>query len=594
MSALQVLFAVIPFLVVAVLLVAALWPATRVMPIAWLAAVVVAALVWRMPARWVIAASIEGVITALQILFIVFAALVLLYTMMRSGAFDVINRSFAAVSEDRRVQVVLVGFFLATFIEGAAGFGTPAAVVAPLLLALGFPALAAVVVALIGHVVAVTYGAVGTPIVIGIAEPIGSVSSIRATIETEGLTAAEFAVAVARWAATYHALVGVFIPFAAVAVLVYFFAPDGERSIGPAISVWPLCLFAGVSFVVPYWLAAWYLSPEVPALMGSIVGGVVVVTAVRAGYFDPDDEWDFAPEESWPDHWLGSIRPRDARGVIAERNAMSPLHAWTPYMLLITLLTMTRGIDPLAALLQGERVTLFGTDVSLTFTTIATGAGEFTVGFAGIEWTSILGTGIGNGIDVLYLPGTWLLVSALVAVPLFGMSRGQVADAWREAGRNTGAPLVALAFVLAMAHVMLQSGAHPNAPDAGSMIVVLATSTAAVFGPAYPFFAAFIGALGAALVGSNTVSNITFGPLQFVAAENLGISRELTVAAQTVGGAIGNLVAIHNVVAALATVGLVGEEGRVVRLTLLPLLGYLVLVGLLSLLFVYILFPGTF
>jgi len=239
-------------------------------------------------------------------------------------------------------------------------------------------------------------------------------------------------------------------------------------------------------------------------------------------------------------------------------------------------------------------VTLFGTDLSLTFATFATGAGEITVGLAGIEWTSILGTGIGNGIDVLYLPGMWLLVSALVAVPLFGMSREQVADAWREAGRNTGAPLVALVFVLAMAHVMLQSGAHPNAPDVGSMIVVLATSAATVFGPAYPFFAAFIGALGAALVGSNTVSNLTFGPLQFIAAENLDISRELTVAAQAVGGAIGNLVAVHNVVAALATVGLVGQEGRIIRLTLLPLVGYLILVGLLSMAFVYVVFPGTF
>ncbi len=594
MSTLQVLFAALPFVVVGVLLVAALWPATRVMPVAWFVAAIVATVAWGMPARWVLAASVEGVITALQILFIVFAALVLLYTMMRSGAFDVINRSFAAVSEDRRVQVVLVGFFLATFIEGAAGFGTPAAVVAPLLLALGFPALAAVIVALIGHVIAVTYGAVGTPIVIGIAEPIGSVSSIRLAIEAEGLTAAEFAVAVARWAATYHALVGVFMPLAAVAVLVYFFGPDGKRSLDPALSVWPLCLFAGVAFVVPYWLAAWYLSPEVPALVGSIVGGVVVVTAVRAGHFEPDDEWDFAPEESWPDHWLGAIRPRDARGVIAEEAAMSPFRAWAPYMLLIALLTLTRAIDPVAALLQGERVTLFGTDLSLTFATFATGAGEITVGLAGIEWTSILGTGIGNGIDVLYLPGMWLLVSALVAVPLFGMSREQVADAWREAGRNTGAPLVALVFVLAMAHVMLQSGAHPNAPDVGSMIVVLATSAATVFGPAYPFFAAFIGALGAALVGSNTVSNLTFGPLQFIAAENLDISRELTVAAQAVGGAIGNLVAVHNVVAALATVGLVGQEGRVIRLTLLPLVGYLILVGLLSMAFVYVVFPGTF
>ena len=588
-ATLEVFFAALPLLVVAVLLVGLLWPAARVMPIAWIVALAVGSLVWGMPLAWLLAATIEGVITAIQILFIVFAALVLLYTMLRSGAFDTLNRNFAAISEDRRVQVVLVAFFLATFIEGAAGFGTPAAVVAPLLLGLGFPALAAVVVALVGHVIAVTYGAVGTPILVGIGEPMSSVSSIRVAIEANGMTTTEFAVEVARWAATYHALVGFVMPLFAVGMVVYFFGE--ERSLKPALEVAPLCLFAGVVFAIPYWLAA-QVSAEFPALLGSMIGGAITIAALEAGYFEPKTDWKFPPESEWPDHWVGTIRPADVRGVVPSEYTMSPLRAWTPYVLLVALLIVTRGVDRISRFLQGEAVDLLGFGVSLRLGTVSTAAGEITVGLFGFEWVSILGTGIDNGVGFAYLPGMWLLASALVAIPLFGMSRGQVAEAWREASRNLRSPLVALVFVLAMAHVMLQSGAHADGVD--SMIVVLATVTAETVGPAYPFVAAFIGALGAALVGSNTVSNITFGPLQFVAAERVGVPRTLTVGAQAVGGAIGNLVAIHNVVAALATVGLVGEEGRVMRLNLIPLAYYATAVGLLSLLFSYVLFADVF
>ncbi|MFO7927430.1 L-lactate permease [Natronomonas sp.] len=589
-SALAVFFAALPLVVVGLLLVGFLWPAARVMPIAWVSAVVIGYTVWGVPPVWLLAATVEGVITAMQILFIVFAALVLLYTMLRSGAFDTLNRSFADISEDRRVQVVLVAFFLATFIEGAAGFGTPAAVVAPLLLALGFPALAAVVAALIGHVIAVTYGAVGTPIIVGIGEPMSSVSSIRATIEADGATTTEFAIEVARWAATYHLLVGFVMPLFAVGMVVYFFGGE-ERSLEPAWEVAPLCLFSGIAFGIPYWLSA-RISAEFPALLGSMIGGAVVVAALRAGYFEPETRWEFPPEEEWPDHWVGTIRPADARGVIPSEYAISPMRAWTPYVLLVGLLVVTRSVDPIAQFLRGETVELLGTTVSLAIGTINTSVGEITIGPFGFQWTSILGTGLQNGIGVAYLPGTWLLISALIAIPLFGMSTAQVAEAWREASRNLRSPLVALVFVLAMAHVMLQSGAHAENVD--SMIVVLARATAGIVGPVYPFVAAFVGALGAAVVGSNTVSNITFGPFQFVAAENVGVPRTLIVGAQAVGGAIGNLIAIHNVVAALATVGLVGQEGRVMRLNLLPLAYYATGVGLLSLLFCYVLFASMF
>ena len=151
--------------------------------------------------------------------------------------------------------------------------------------------------------------------------------------------------------------------------------------------------------------------------------------------------------------------------------------------------------------------------------------------------------------------------------------------------------LVALLFAVATVQIMLQSG---TATDTDSMLIVLSDGMAGVAGGAYPFLAAFVGAFGAFLAGSNTVSDILFGTFQYGVAENIGTSRTLMLGAQAVGGAIGNLIAVHNVVAALAVVGLVGEEGRVIRLELIPLAYYGTMTGLLALLFSYVLFPGVF
>ncbi|MEF8777466.1 MAG: L-lactate permease [Natronomonas sp.] len=595
-NAVELLLASGPLLLAGALLVVFLWPATRAMPVAWLVAIVIGFVVWEMPPTYLAASSIVGVMTAIQILWIVFGALLLLYTLKEAGAFDRINRGFAAVSDDRRIQVVLVGFFLATFIEGAAGFGTPAAVVAPLLLALGFPALAAVIAALIGHIIAVTYGAVGTPIIIGIEEPLASVDSTRTAIEASGefVTVGEYAVQVAVWGATYHALVGFAMPLFAVGMVVYFFGGE-ERSFEAVRDVAPFCLFSGIVFVIPYWLSA-QVSAEFPGLVGAMVGGAIAVIALRAGYFDPGDPWNFPPREEWPNHWVGTIEPGSSnarRAAVDGDRSMSLLKAWSPYVLLVVLLVVTRVIEPVANFLTGadgrlvfaefEAVEILGNDV-----------GSVTLGPATTGWANIFGTGLEGGVDWVYVPGFWLLLSALIAIPLFGMSGEQVKSAFGEAGRKLISPLVALVFVVAMVQVMLQSGAHPGAPEAGSMIQALAAATATAVGPAYPFIAALIGALGAAMAGSNTVSNITFGGFQFEAARSLGLPTQIIVGAQAVGGAIGNLIAIHNVVAALATVGLVGEEGRVMRLNLIPLVYYAVMVGVLAMLFSYVLFPTLF
>jgi lactate permease len=593
-SPIEIAFAAVPLLLAGVLLVGFLWPATRAMPLAWVVAVLVGFFVWGMPADWIAAASIVGVMTAIQILWIVFGALLLLYTLMQAGAFDRINEGFATISDDRRVQVILLGFFLATFIEGAAGFGTPAAVVAPLLLALGFPALAAVVAALIGHIIAVTYGAVGTPIIIGIENPLATTESTNTAITDAGFTVHAYSIEVAVWAATYHALVGFVMPLFAVGMIVYFFGDPNDRSLQPAWEVAPLALFSGLAFVIPYWLSA-QISGEFPALVGAMVGGALVVGALKAGYFVPEEEWGFPDREEWPAHWVGTIEPGQAGAPGVEQGTgdstttadggfvgsqMSLLRAWTPYILLVVLLVVTRIFDSLEAFLQGEPATVAGTTITVHEVLFTT------------TWEGILGTGLAGNIEWVYVPGFWLVLCALIAIPLYGMSGTQVKDAWTEAGEKLVAPFIALVFVIAMVQVMLQSGAHAEGTE--SMIFVLAQATANTVGPAYPFVAALIGALGAAMAGSNTVSNITFGGFQFEAASQLGLPTQLIVGAQAVGGAIGNLVAIHNVVAALATVGLVGQEGRVIRLNLIPLLYYAIGVGIVVTLFSYVISPGLF
>ena len=568
----ETLLALTPLLIVAVLLIGALWSATRVMPIAWAAAALIALLAWEMPAIFVAAASLTGVMAAIEILWIVFGALVLLYTLMRSGAVDRINASFATISDDRRVQIILLAFFLATFLEGVAGFGTPAAVVAPLLLALGFPALAAVVAALIGHAVATVFGAVGTPIIVGYEQPL---SAVESQIDGgTGQSVAAFSADAAVFAALFNGVLGILMPLIAVGMVVYFFGE--ERTISPVMGVLPLAVVSGAAFAIPYVGTAYLVGPELPSLFAPMIGGAVVVGVLKAGYLEPSDQWEFPPREEWPAHWVGSIEPGGDEaaaeaGAASDETAaesMGLIRAWSPYIILAGLLIATRVIDPVATFLQQGPILAIGWDV--------------------------FGTGLDGVIRWAYVPGTWLLVAALAAVPLFEMDGKQVKSAWKEAGEKIVSPAVVLMFVIAMVEIMLQTDAHGTAPIEGSMIVVLADGTAATFGAAYPMIAPTVGMIGAFVAGSITVSNITFSAFQFEVGATLGLSRTVLVASQSIGAAIGNIVAIHNVIAALATVGMVGATGRVIRLNLIPLAYYLIGGGILTTLGVYVFFPAVF
>lgn len=579
-STVQVIVTLLPLLTITYLMVVRFWPATRAMPLAWVVTIGAGFFGWNMSFQWIAAATINGFITAFSILWIVFGAILLLYTLKESGAFDVINKGFAEISEDRRVQVVLLVFLMGSFIEGAAGFGTPAAIVAPLLVGLGFPPMAAVVVALTGNLMAITFGAVGTPLIIGMIDIFESVESIRTEVLSAGFVGVDQWVGnIAVWAATYHVIVGMLLPFIGVAMMTRFFGKN--RSIKPALEVLPLCLFAWASFAVPYWLTAFFLGPEFPGILGAMVGLLITVSALKLGYFHPENEWDFADKSQWPDHWIGDIEPGESvdskgelaadGGEVASGNVvpntdrqMSIWLAWAPYAMTAGLLVLTRVWDPLTVFLQSTLV---------------------------LEWTNILGTDLSNSIQLLYLPGAVFAAVHLLTIPLHGMDVGDIKTTWTETFEKVAPAVVALLFAVGTVQIMLQSGA---ATSSDSMLIVLSEAVAGVAGGAYPFFAALVGAFGAFLAGSNTVSDILFGTFQYGVATNIGVSRTILLGAQAVGGAIGNLVAIHNVVAALAVVGLVGEEGRVIRYELIPLAYYATATGILTLIFAYIVAPGVF
>jgi len=553
--------AALPLAIAATLLVGALWPATKAMPVAWLVAVVIGVAVWNMPANWIAATTIWGVLLALEILWIVFGALVLLYTLQQAGAIDRINQEFESISTDHRVQTILVGFFLTTFLTGVAGFGTPAAIAAPLLVGLGFPPLAAVVAALVGHAIATTFGAVGVPLRPSVTDAVGSVDGVSAA------DAAAFTAEVTSLAGLYHMLPGVFIPLVTVSMVVYFFGDPSTRSLAAVTPIVPLALVAGVAFIVPFVVTAVFVGPELPSVIAPMIGGGVTVTLLKRGLLLPSTEWQFPRSESWPDSWsgdsgvgTGTQHAGSSKLAADGGSSMSLLRAWSPYVLLVGLLVVTRDFTPVGVVLTELQV--------------------FTP-----AWDGIFGTTVTNGIDWAYVPGLWLVLTALASIPLFGLSSEQVRQAWRDAGKTSVAPGVALVFVIGTVGIMLQSGQYPGSPGGASMMVALAGGVGLVFDGVYTFVAAPIGVVGTFVTGSVAVSNITFSALQYEVARNSGLMEQHVVAAQVTAGAIGNAVSIHNVIAALATVGLVGKEGTVIRINLLPVLAYTgVIVVLLSVL----------
>ena len=540
----------LPIATVAVFLVVLRWPASRAMPLSYVVAAGLALVVWQVPAVQVAAATVNGLIVAATLLYIIFGAILLLNTLQESGAIATIRRGFTDISSDRRVQVIIVAWLFGSFIEGSAGFGTPAAVAVPLLVGLGFPGMAAVMAGMIIQSTPVSFGAAGTPILVGVSTGLSADPLIAEYATQLGYPVwADFLAFIGFKVAVLHAIAGTLVPLILVSFTTGFFGKN--KSFAEGLRIWPFAIFAALAMTIPYLLAGYLLGPEFPALVGSLVGLAIVVTAARSGFLvpRPDEAWEFDQQANWPAEWTGSIEIRE---VTHRSGSMGMLKAWLPYVIVALLLLTSRVVDPFRALLQ-----------SVTLT-----------------WSNILGSSINmSSVQPLYLPGTLFIIASLVTLVLHQIPGPAYKKAWTTSLKVSAAASAALVFTVPMVQVFLNSGQPGVAGTLPAMPIALADGVAALVGGAWPIFAPFIGGIGAAVAGSNTVSNMMFSLFQFGMGERIGVDPTWVVALQAIGGAAGNMICVHNVVAASAVVGLLGREGSVIRLTLAPFVYYALLPG---------------
>jgi lactate permease len=345
--------------------------------------------------------------------------------------------------------------------------------------------------------------------------------------------------------ALLHAVAGVLIPLILVCFLTRFFGRN--KSFREGLRVWKFALFASLAMVVPYLIVACTLGPEFPSLFGSLIGLAVVTTAARRGFLMPPEteHWQFDERQNWDPQWIGKVEVSVDDG----NKTMSLARAWLPYLLVALLLCLTR----LSALPLKEWISwkvtlpkLFGTDIAPNF-------------------------------EPLYLPGTIFVLVSFITFFLHRIEWARYRRAWTSSAKTGLAASMALVFTVPMVQVFINTDG--GAAEYARMPIALAEGVAALAGSAWPIFAPFIGGIGAFVAGSNTISNMMFSLFQFDVGQRIGVDPSWVVALQAVGGAAGNMICVHNVVAASAVVGLLGKEGLVIRRTLAPFAYYALFTG---------------
>ncbi|SDS34786.1 L-lactate permease [Pseudomonas oryzae] len=552
------ILAFVPLVLAGVLLIGFRWPAKYAMPLVFVITAVIGLTAWDMTFNRVVASTLQGLILTAAILWIIFGAILLLNTLKHSGGISAIRRGFANISPDRRVQALIVAWLFGCFIEGASGFGTPAAVAAPLLVALGFPAMAAVVLGMMVQSTPVSFGAVGTPILVGVGAGLDK-TGIGAQLVANGSSWEVFFHLIFSRVAITHGLIGLLMPLIMVTIMTRFFGKN--RSWKEGLEIAPFAIFTALCFSLPYMAAGVFLGPEFPSIIGALVGMAIVVPAAKAGFLLPKQSWDFAPAKEWPVEWMGSIEMKLDQ--VAGKTPISVAMAWAPYLLLAGLLVLSRAFPEVKAALM-----------SVSF-----------------GWKDILGeTGINGSLEPLYLPGGILCFVVLMTFIFHRMRFSELTAAIGESSRTLLGAGFVLIFTIPMVRILINSGV--NGAELVSMPVAMAKLVADSVGGIYPLFAPAVGGLGAFIAGSNTVSNLMLSQFQLNAAGLIGVSGAMMVALQSVGAAAGNMIAIHNVVAASATVGLLGREGVTLRKTILPTLYYLTVAGIFGLIAMYVMGIG--
>ena len=551
------LIALIPLLTVFVTLGWLRWKAHWAGLTAVAVAILVAVLFYRMPAGLAVLSATEGAVFGLfPIMWIVFTAIVLYQITVVSGRFEDLRATFHLISDDPRIQAIIIAFCFGGLLEALAGFGAPVAITGVMLMALGFSPLRAAAVVLLANTAPVAFGAIGTPIITA-----GALTKIPYT--------------------EIGAYVGHQTPFIAVFVpLLLVLMVDGKRGVR---QTWPVAVVVGVAFAIAQWISATYISVELTDIIASLVGLAAAVVFLKFWKPVGKDEAHAA---------LAVERERDlalvgggsgagggggtaaqyavsaneletrARGLTAGRITM----ALFPYLIVIAVFSVAKLVGPVKAWLAT-------TDVKIPW--------------PGLDGNVLTAAGTKNSSTIYTLPwlsgpGTSLLICSLITAVVYGVSMAAWGKELKDTAYKMRFAFLTVASVLALAYVMNLSG----------QTITVGTWIAGT-GAAFAFFSPILGWIGTAVTGSDTSANALFATLQQTAAKGAGLDPTLLVAANTSGGVVGKMISPQNLTIAATAVGLVGRESDIFRKVILWSVGLIIamclLVGLQSTVLAWIL-----
>ncbi|AZD20149.1 L-lactate permease [Pseudomonas chlororaphis subsp. aurantiaca] len=499
--------------------------------------ILVAIFAFQMPADMALAAAGYGFAYGLwPIAWIIVAAVFLYKLTVKSGQFEVIRSSVLSITDDQRLQVLLIGFCFGAFLEGAAGFGAPVAITAALLVGLGFNPLYAAGLCLIANTAPVAFGALGIPIIVA-----GQVTGIDA-FKIGAMTGRQLP------------LLSLFVPFWLV------FMMDGLRGVK---ETWPAALVAGLSFAVTQYFTSNFIGPELPDITSALVSLIALTLFLKV--WQPKRSFAAATAS------VGAAAVRNGGFGQPRTTQPSPysfgeiFKAWSPFLILTVLVTIWT-LKPFKAMFAAG-----GSMYSWVFNFAIPHLDQLVIKSAPIVATPTAIPAVFK-LDPISATGTAIFFSALVSMLVLKINFKTGLTTLKETFYELRWPILSIGMVLAFAFVTNYSGMS------STMALVLAGT-----GAAFPFFSPFLGWLGVFLTGSDTSSNALFSSLQATTAHQIGVNDTLLVAANTSGGVTGKMISPQSIAVACAATGLVGKESDLFRFTLKHSLFFATIVGLITL-----------
>ncbi len=499
-------------------------------------AILEAWLVFGFPVDKAVSATVYGMVTGLwPIGWIVVTAVFLYKITVKTGYFEIIRRSISSLSEDRRIQALLIAFSFGALLEGIAGFGTPVAVAGAMLAGLGFRPIYAAGICLLANTAPVAYGAVGIPII-----------AMATANHVDALPLSQ--------------MVGRILPILSVIVPIWLMVVmAGWRGM---VEVLPAALTTGISFAVTQLVVSNFVGPELPDILGALVSIVCLVILLR--FWQPKTVWRFKEEADVGAETAAAVE----KGAQVSYSKGTVFRAWSPYIVL-TLMIVIWALPPVKAFLGKATTVVPWPDLDKLVAQTTPIVAKLTP--MGATWK----------FDILAATGTSILIAAVLTKFICGQSWADWFRTFGENLRDLAYPLLTIACVVGFGQLFNFSGM--------SATIAMALATTGVL---FPFFSPILGWLGVFLTGSDTSSNLLFGGLQKLTAEQLHLSPYLTMGANSAGGVMGKMISPQSIAVGTSATGLVGREGELYRFTLKHSVALIIIVALVTTMYAYV-FPGA-